>query len=212
MLTHISDLRNTISIMQMTHKALYIGAGLDVRPIRALSHIKDFLYIDSRPSTQQPEWDKSYRQYDSSFAHEFSLKMEAMDFTFDDFNIHKHHPFLVRYTKQDKRVTYLFNTPFLSSGLPMHFSNDMLKDFDTLIVAGFSPHKNIIQYMKKPIHIICFEGTCYSEDDSDDSKDTITDAMHKTNTDIASITLFKKAYVPYVCKDIKEVVDMTKHV
>ena len=34
--------------------AVYIGAGLDVRPIRALSHIKRFIYIDSRPKTQQP--------------------------------------------------------------------------------------------------------------------------------------------------------------
>ena len=38
--------------------AVYVGAGLDVRPIRALKHISHFIYIDSRPISSCPFVDK----------------------------------------------------------------------------------------------------------------------------------------------------------
>jgi hypothetical protein len=61
---------------------------------------------------------------------------------------------------------------------------------DTLIIAGFFPDKKIIDYMKKPIHIICFVDTIYRKDEDED--DTIISYLYDNpqSTDIADITFF----------------------
>jgi len=54
------------------------------------------------------------------------------------------------------------------------------------------------EYMKKPINIVCMEGTVYENDvERSDCKDTIIEYLHlnEKTTDIASITYYKKNYV-----------------
>jgi hypothetical protein len=207
----------------MEQTAVYIGSGLDVRPIRVLSHIKRFIYIDSRPATEQPTINSKskYNQYWPDFIHDFNRKMEVEDF---DWNWDGQHttnticllrskknntkPFMIEYfsLKTDVKVHYYMNTAF-----PQDITDDIiaeLKSANTLVIAGFHPHVSVVQLMKKPVHIVCWEGTWYGNDHDDaDEENSIIRKLYTdpNNTqDIASISFYKKQYVKTEFENIQD--------
>jgi hypothetical protein len=184
--------------------AVYIGAALDVRPIRALKHIRHFIYIDSLPATQQPDYDLQHTQYQSAFMDRFCCKMEAMNF---DWVVHDWPtntlPFRVQFVRKGDHtvVEYYMNTPF-----PKAVDDKLrtvLTTADTLIIACFHPHQCIIDMMKKPVSVVCWEGTCYDDSDYDDS--TVVKRLHQDMTGIVDISYFQKEYVRLTFNDIADV-------
>jgi hypothetical protein len=181
----------------MSRVAVYIGAGHDVRPIRAMKDIDLFIYIDSRPATQQPGIDKYRIQSDKTFISNFNRKMEALDFDWDIsdavlFNIKSKNADVIEYHKGDKIVRYYMNTAFPNK-------NEQLKSdialADTLIVAGFHPNECIINMMKKPIDVICWENTCYDFGNEELDKSSIIRRLYNNMDGIKSIQYYKKEYV-----------------
>lgn len=184
--------------------AVYVGAGLDVRPIRALTNVTKFIYIDSLPSTQQPEFDKKYKQYDKTFINNFCRKMEALDFDWDEISLSKTtKPFTIHFRgRNDVVIDYYMNTPF-----PSCLCGEVKKEIaeaNTLIVAGFHPHECILGMMKKPVNVLCWEGTWYGNDEYDDCKDSVVRKLYRDMTGVASLTYFEKQYVPKRFESIKE--------
>jgi hypothetical protein len=199
---------------QVNNVAVYIGAGLDVRPIRALAHIDRFIYIDSRPSTQQPTFDIQHKQYDKRFVREFCRKLEALDFewsftpTTNDsmccFKKQYHNaPFAIEFENNRRSVVYHMNTTFPFS----HDAQvrDEISKANTLIIAGFHPHKSILDLMQKPVQVVCWEGTWYGDEEYDDCKDSIVAHMHTDMSDVGSITYYKKEYIPQTYKTLRDV-------
>lgn len=189
--------------------AVYIGAGLDVRPIRILKHINHFIYLDSRPYTQQPMF-PALKQYDDRYVDDFNSKMFRLDFNIVSNNIEpsgcmscfEFRDYTKLQTIKYKRdadgctVTYHYNMAF-PRGVNNEVKNTM-RNADTLIVAGFFPHACILEYMKTPINIVCMEGTVYDCDDMrEDTENTIVQYLHQNeNTpDVVSIVYYKKDYV-----------------
>jgi hypothetical protein len=181
----------------MSRVAVYIGAGLDVRPIRAMKDIDMFIYVDSRPATEQPGHDKYYTQCDKSFVSNFNRKMEILDFDWDIsdavlFNIRSKKKDMIEYHNGNKVVRYYMNTSFPDK------NEKLLSDIalsDTLIVAGYHPHSCIINMMKKPIDVICWEGTVYDDGDDEDTKNSVIKKLYNNMDDIRSIQYYKKEYV-----------------
>ena len=187
----------------MQQTAVYVGAGLDVRPIRALTHIKKFIYVDTR--------------HDKYFIDRFCQKMEAMNYEwsiitqpttpnkFLCFNWIQHHnkPTMIECYNpaSDKTVIYHVNTRF--PPINNHILQTHISEANTLIIAGFHPHKSITSMMKQPVHIACWEGTVY-DNDQDDDEDTIVKHMYKDMSNIASLTYYKKRYIPQEFNSIDE--------
>jgi hypothetical protein len=201
--------------------AVYIGAGLDVRPVRAMKHIQKFVYVDSRPATQQPEFDLKYNQYSERFVHDFCRKMESMDFdwTYPVTNDpgercgcltkssrKNTRPFVVRFFNKDTNVEleYHLNTPF-----PMMISDDLKKEVgkaDTLIVAGYHPHECVLDMMTKPVNVVCWEGTWYGNEEHEDCKDSVIRRLYRSMDGIAAIKYYKKEYVSMRFESMHDVV------
>ena len=173
--------------------AIYIGAGHDTKPIKALKYINKFIYIDTLPyDSNDPYKVISETPWREQYINEFSDKIKHDGFyLLDDGSTarieYKKQQQRFEYIKDTKSIIYYFNTDF-----PSQISSkiqDEISQADTLIIAGFFPDKNILDYMKKPIHIICFAGTIYSNDEDDDT--IITWLYDNPNsTDIADITFF----------------------
>jgi len=126
--------------------AVYIGAGLDTRPIVALKNIQTFVCIDSKG--------------DTPFIQELVYKMECIgmftDFASDPGCFSKRlkkSTCIIFKQKNGRCVYYYVNTTF-----PIEVDKNLL-DCDNLIISGYTPHRCILDFMKKPLNLHLFEGT-----------------------------------------------------
>lgn len=188
--------------------AVYIGAGLDVRPIRAMKNIDTFVYIDSRPATEFPGYSN---QFDKRFFYDFHDKLGREGFEFDNDmyakfkkNIFDGKPDVMVYTQGSVMLKYYMNTAFPNQS----YTRDLVDDFasaDTLIIAGHHPHKSIIDLMKTPIDVICWEGTWYGPDEYEDNKDSVVRTLYNDMSSVRSIQYYQKQYVATPYKHIADV-------
>jgi hypothetical protein len=176
----------------MTLIAVYIGAGTHIKPINTKidgKHIQIMLCFDSLPNTQFPilghiNSDNSKIQ----FLRE--LRSNARDLGFVETK-----PLVFTNTK-GQEIRYFTNTPF-PSGI-----NDKLRleisKADTLVVAGFHPHKHVLSMMNPPINIICMNNTYYGLDDTEE--DSVVRKLYQDTSDI----YISKILYYYTDNDFKE--------
>ena len=181
--------------------ALYIGAGLDVRPVRALEDIRRFIYVDSRPASQQPPL--LLNRHDPSFVSDFDRKMEALGFYVPCaspsgfvsgcfwFSANRERaPRTLEYVRGPQTLVYHLNSPF-PQVVPAGIG-----EADTLVIAGFHPHRDVLKHMKTPVHVVCWDGTSYANNDyNDNHKHTVVQHLHRDMSDVSTITWYKKEYV-----------------
>lgn len=194
-------------------KAIYIGAGLDIRPIKALSNdIDHFIYVDSRPFTQQPS--TSLKQYDANFVSNFINKMEAMDFvcnfeanTSCCFN-NKNKPFCIRFESHDGKILVDY---FMNHYFPNKLTDECKKNIKNsahLIIAGYHPKSCILNMLLEPISIYTWYGTWYGlHDDDEEDEETIVQWLYKNpkNKRIKKIIYYEKQYIPHEHIDIESI-------
>jgi hypothetical protein len=95
-----------------------------------------------------------------------------------------------------QEIRYFINTPF-PSGITENLRQEINKA-NTLIIAGFHPHKDILSMMKKPINIICMNNTYYGLDKIDEDS-----VIKKLYQDTSDIYISKLVYY-YTNTDFKE--------
>lgn len=176
----------------MTLIAVYIGAGTYIKPINTKingEYIKTMLCFDSLPLTQFPTIDH-INSDDSQIDFLRNLRNNARNLGFVETK------YLVFNNSNDQEIRYFTNTPF-----PFGI-NDILRQeiskANTLIIAGYHPHKDILSMMKKPINIICMNNTYYGFDETDDDS-----VVRKLYLDMSDIYISKILYY-YTDNDFKE--------
>ena len=189
--------------------AVYIGAGLDVRPIRAMKDINTFVYIDSRPADEFPG-SKCKAHFQKSFFNDFHIKIMRLDFDFNDKTyqtindvIHYGKPCMIDYHKDDVTVRYYMNTAFPGKNLSDELKSDISRA-DTLIIAGYHPHESIIGMMKKPIDVVCWEDTWYGPEDHGDNSNSVVRRLYKDMSNVKSIKYYRKEYTMQTFENIRD--------
>ena len=176
----------------MTLIAVYIGAGTYINPINTKingEYIKTMLCFDSLPLTQFPTIDH-INSDDSQIDFLRNLRNNARNLGFIETEP------LVFNNSNDQEIHYFINTPF-PSGINDKLRQEISKA-NTLIIAGYHPHKDILSMMKKPINIICMNNTYYGLNESDE--DSIVSKLYQ---DMSDIYIFKIVYY-YTDNDFKE--------
>jgi len=145
-------------------KAIYIGAGTDVRPIKFLKEITNFYYFDGQPHsefgaklsgiTTKNGFDGFSRP---NFISNLDQEMNAINMKLEKVNNN-----LRIYANNDKKVYYYTNT-----AIPEDYQliEDKIKNFDTLIVAGHDPDSCFLNSTNKKINFIGAEGTYYGNNE-----------------------------------------------
>ena len=143
--------------------AVYVGAGLDLKIIKNIPDVKNFVFIDSLPNSKfgiDENWTRDSSHIFSCicpgwapFINTYSrpnfisdLKKTAIqeDFTLVSEEVNKK----LIFNYKDQVIKYFVNT-----SIPQHlpFIKNDIKNFDHLIVAGFFPHHTILNYTNKNI-------------------------------------------------------------
>jgi hypothetical protein len=156
---------------------LYIGAGSNMKPIKA--DIQQMLCFDSLPITQFPSMGHIYSEdLQKQFLDE--LRNNAMELGFVESKP------LVFTNNKGQEIRYFTNTPF-PSGVTEDLRQEIGKA-DTLVIAGYHPHKDVLGMMKKPINIMCMKNTYYGFKESEE--DSVVRKLYEDMTDISKIIYY----------------------
>ena len=153
-------------------KALYVGAGTDMKPLQCMKNIKHFFYIDCQPFSEfgilrSKEWKngKWTGKYTDGFSRpnfiprlekeiaENNIKQKSVD---NDTRT---------YTKGNQTLYYYTNT-----SVPEHIKrvSQEVPEYDYLIVSGHDPDSAIVnnmnKNMNKKITFVGFHSTYYGID------------------------------------------------
>ena len=153
------------------HKILYVGADLHLDPLQDFPDCKEFIMIDSSPRNEYgySYYDRSlYRKnfYDELHAQfeklEYQkIKEEALTHQYEEIMVPHLDSTCLTFVKGDRTVKY-----YISTGIPTNlYTNKKLQDdiatASTLLISGYYPHCDILDYMVKPITIIGYSKTYY---------------------------------------------------
>lgn len=146
----------------------YIGAGLDIIPIIVLSEINKFIFVDSQPQSPYGTFDyDTKRFYNSSFCDDL-IKIMANN----SFSVTNHTDKCIEFKNADIILKY-----YISVSFPEHLYKELVGDIgecDTLMLAGFCPHKVILDIMPKLETIVGNCHTCYTNSYDDDTDQQIS--------------------------------------
>ena len=141
-------------------KAIYIGAGMDTRPLFCFPEIKKWIYIDSRPNNEfGPKFNTYF--YDSYFMNDVVNCFDLINFNILDEN----EDFILFINYQTRQeVEYYINIYLPNSYLKI---KEKILGWDTLVVAGHIPSDCCMDSVTNeiPTTFIGFNDTYYGKDD-----------------------------------------------
>ena len=141
-------------------KAIYIGAGMDTRPLFCFPEIKNWIYIDSRPNNEfGPKFNTYF--YDSHFINDVVNCFDLINFNILDEN----EDFILFINYQTRQeVKYYINIYLPNSYLKI---KEKILGWDTLVVAGHIPSDCCMDSVTNeiPTTFIGFNDTYYGDDD-----------------------------------------------
>ena len=181
------------AFLYMAGKLLYIGAGDDVRPVRALgSEISRFVYLDQL-------------KYDKERAWRFCLKMMHLGFD-QTYNAPCNNR--IEFTRKGDGCTLVY---FYNCEFPDYISDAALKEItpcDTLNISGFHPHGSVLDMMSSPVEVVCWEGTAYENCEYSDMPESVVLRLYKNAPEdtglIKRLRYFKKQYTSQDFDNIKD--------
>ena len=160
-------------------KILYIGAGLDLNPIKHFPDINEFVFVDTLPST---EYDTD--NFIPDLTH--SAKTLGFDFEYIKETDFKYFTSIMTITQRIKwigrvletfpqinpsvAVFYNYKTSqelkyYLSTNILRNISSKLLEDIESstkLVVSGYHPDKLILELISKPISLYGYTNTKYN--------------------------------------------------
>lgn len=176
----------------MFNKILYIGSGLHLEPLVQFETINEFIFIDTQPRSEFDKPNYFCKQfYRNRFYFELIKKMNLMNFNLKNtIELNSNYCKNFSYLKNEypdicpkilifvnnitgKKLKYYISTNILYN-MCEELEND-LKTANGLIISGHHPDKNILEYIKHPINLYCYDKTCYKleEDEIDDKNNLI---------------------------------------
>ena len=152
-------------------KAVYVGAGVDLRPVNNFKNIKTFYYIDCQPFSEfgvmrSKEWKGGQwtGKFDNGFSRPNFIPRLDKTMTENNMKLVKIEDNVRTYTNGNQTIHYYTNT-----SMPEHYEDikDVIKDFNVLIVAGHDPHGIFLDATKNIKQFIGYENTSYFNDKYD---------------------------------------------
>lgn len=189
------------------NRLLYIGPWhhIELTSNYNLQHVKEFIYIDTQPRSEDDEPFKFDRRfYRDNFMKNMRQKCKELNFTLIkmktlDANYHEKlnlgifekifyktlypdiNPCLYVFKNNTTGVMLKY---YISTNIKYNMTNELkndITDSDALFVSGYYPDNEVLKYFNTPKSFIGATNTIY-RDDEEDSKDTIIEYMLSKDT------------------------------
>lgn len=227
-------------MIKHANKILYVGAGCHIEPVKHFPETKQFVFIDSQPRSEfdsyYPQFDKKF--YKSNFINDIIDTCKSFGFLLETFNIlDKNYykkiinkkwyyplwaykippdinPSLLVFTNQKTRQQIKY---YISTNIKFNM-NEFLKDdiqtSDGIIVSGYFPEMEILQYFRIPMAFFGYTDTCYIINDEDDNNNILL-FLHKFLCNIQYYfiefyMIYSDSGVIIKCQDFKNLVETSQ--
>jgi hypothetical protein len=135
--------------------ALYIGAGLDLDPLKLYKNIKEFHYVDSAPRSGHG-YMKRYNGYPSHLYRAKFIENLDNEMSKNNFRLLKILGDIRLYSNNSQKLWYHTNV-----SIPQDIDKIRGINFHKLIVAGHDPHIDILNLTKNKLTFIGNTNTVY---------------------------------------------------
>lgn len=212
-------------MIKHANKILYVGAGYHIEPVRHFPETKTFVFIDSQPRSKFDSFHAKFNKnfYRPYFINDLITSCQHYGFLLDSYTVLDK-----KYSKQIISRTWYYTSWFykipddinptmlvfinrktqqklvyyISTNIKFNMNKHLLSDIgscDGIIVSGYFPEKDILQYFIKPKVFFGYTNTCYYIDDDDlkEEENTILFFLHNCICNIPYY--FKEFYM--VCND-----------
>jgi hypothetical protein len=186
--------------MNLQNKLLYIGAGLHIKPVVHFGQTQQFIFIETKPRS---EFDKEGYFYQGFYRARFVplLLKKCTKYGFDlisekvlDDEYYKEvltirqyeqgapdyiNPTLLTFFNKDTNQTIKY---YISTNILYNMNDELEKDLgeaDGLIISGYHPHTDLLQYLKPPTDVYGYSRTVYAADFDPHERDTIVQFAHR---------------------------------
>lgn len=163
-----------MNIINKMNTALYIGCGIDFDPVKILSSVRNFIFIESLPYSDNGDMYKLLKiknnYYNKSYMLEFSKK--ANEAGFYKISIDGVYPHVYKNYNTHQQVYHYFSLifPFVSIKMNNYADKDeidrliyLFNSVHYLIVRRYQPHHSIFKYILKPVNIVSYSDTIWKE-------------------------------------------------
>ena len=175
------------------NKIMYIGANRHIEPVTHFPETKEFVFIDTQPRSEfdtfYPKFDKDF--YRPKFYSNLIETCQQYGFTLEttyefDSNYYKNIFSFKTYVKYLVKGFPEFINPtllvfrndktgqvihyYISTNIKFNMKSILQLDIescDGIIISGFHPDIELLQYIKQPINFFGYTGTCYVTEKSD---------------------------------------------
>ena len=176
------------NLINNANKILYIGAGCHIEPISHLINTNEFVFIDTQPRNEfdsvYPKFDKSL--YRTNFINKLTTECSNYGFIMDSvYEIDK--KYFKKIVSWKQYFYYVFNKKpkfinptlivfknnktlktlkyYVSTNFQLNMNPILKQDIETsdgIIVSGYIPNIDILDYFCKPKIFFGYTDTCYS--------------------------------------------------
>jgi len=167
-------------------KAVYVGAGNDIRPINLFTNIKNFYYIDSQPFSHSGKQVYIRENGINGFSNPNFIPYVEKTFYKNGFKLIEDKGDLKIYNRNNQNIYYFYNT-----SIPEDYEKikDMINNYDVLIDVGYHTDVKILDATNKKITFIGGYDTYYNDErlDEDYKKygelfpNSLIQQLHKNN-------------------------------
>ena len=173
--------------MKYSNKILYVGANCHIEPVNHFKDTKDFVFIDSQPRSEFDSFHPKF--YKSAYRHEFySNLIEScqqygfiLETTYElDGNYYKKimsfknyvKYFITKFPEYINPTLLVFRNNLTEQVIHYYISTNIkfnmkpilqldIESCDGIIIAGYNPDIELLQYIKRPINFFGYTGTSY---------------------------------------------------
>jgi hypothetical protein len=169
----------------MCAKILYIGARTHLKPTLDIN-ASEYIFIDTQPRSEFDEfgyWD--YRFYKKNFysnliesARKLNFYLQntiLLDSNYSNFikKSNEEYPHLnptlliFEHSNTGQILKY-----YISTNIQFNMCDRLYNDISTstgLIISGHDPNNRLFNYIKYPINLFCYTGTCYTYENADEN-------------------------------------------
>jgi hypothetical protein len=173
--------------MKYSNKILYIGANCHIEPVNHFKETKEFVFIDSQPRSEFDSFHPKFykfcyrRQFYSNLIELCQQHGFILESTYElDGNYHKKIMSLATYVKYFIKGFPEYINPtllvfrnnasqqvihyYISTNIKFNMKPILQLDIescDGIIVAGYHPDIELLEYIKQPISLFGYTGTSY---------------------------------------------------
>lgn len=196
-------------------KYLYFGAWDDFEITKIFPDIKEFVFVDTQPRNEFDDWSSID---DIRFERPYFLKQLELSSQKNNFKLVSRielkkysdreirNPTLLTFKSKTQTINYYISTNFRRDNIKE--LNKEMQECSGLILSGYFPHKDVVNFLQNTTDLFCINGSCYLFNNDEDEGENVVNYLYENNFFRKIIAVFRNNKKIVECNSITKVCNL----